>query len=1304
MATLVLQVAGSVFGSMIGGPVGGMIGRAVGAVAGASIDSAILNAHARPIEGPRLSEMPGLGSTEGAPVPRIYGRARVGGELIWATRFEEVVTVRRERGGSSGGKGAISGGGQKVRTYSYFANFAVGLCEGEIAFVRRVWADGKPLDLTKITTRLYRGSETQMPDALIVAKEGADHAPAYRGLAYIVFERIPLTDFGNRIPQLAFEIVRPAGRLAASLRGVNIIPGAGEFAYATEPVYLANGTGTAQADNRNQLTHASDFEASLDQLAALCPQLDSVTLIVAWFGNDLRAGHCEIRPKVDRANKNTRPLTWRVSGITRESAQLVSTFDDRPSYGGTPSDNSVIQAIQALRSRGLKVNLHPFIMMDIAAGNALPNPWTGAAAQPAYPWRGDLTVDPAPGMAGTVDKTAAAEAQIKAFAGECLPQHFLFSADTVHYSGPDEWSFRRFIFHYAHLANAAGGIDGFILGSELRSLTRVRGHASAFPMVDALVALAADVRGIIGPLPALTYGADWTEYGGVVPEAGTLLFPLDALWAAPEISCIGIDWYPPLSDWRDGDAHEDTAIARSATDQDYLSQRAAAGEAYDWFYASEAARQAQIRTPITDGAYNKPWVYRAKDIAGWWLNPHRPRVNGVETAATAWVPQSKPVWLLEIGCPAVDRGANAPNVFPDAKSGSAGLPPFSRSFRDDLVQARAVMATLAHFNAAGSGAASQNPVSSVYAGRMIDESRIHAWAWDARPFPDFPDLATVWGDSENFERGHWLNGRLEGAPLDEMLRVMAQDFDIADLEPDALDHFVDGYVIDRPMSWRAAAEPLARLFGFGLSNGRLKLTAPSRAVAATLTGDDVVPDRDQTIFDLRRAQETELPAEFTVGFSEAETEFRRATVTARKLTGQARRQQFADTALVARRGAMQRLANMQLQDAWIARETAMFSLPMTRVEIETGDCIALAGMPHLYQVQSIRDGETREISARAIAPAIYDLPGADLSAPMPRALPAVPGIPQIEILDIPVARGEPAALQYVAAFADPWPGAIAIWRRAGETEFVPHEIIPARAIIGTLLDDLPPGPVARWDQASTVRMSLSGGSIASLSDADALAGGNIFAIRKNNGAWEIVTAAQAVLEAPGVWRLSRFLRGLGGSEFSAAMMASAGTRIVKLDQAVVPLSEQVRDIGQSIVWRFGPDGIDHADPRMVEYTVPVSSLVLQPLPPVHIRARRQANGIAMSWIRQTRGDGDNWELADVPLSESLEAYDVEILDMAGIVKRTLTASSPHCVYSNSDEIMDFGAQISTLHVAVYQRSEIAGRGQPRIVQRPIHNL
>jgi hypothetical protein len=337
-----------------------------------------------------------------------------------------------------------------------------------------VWADGQELDLTLLTMRVYRGDEAQAPDPLIVAKEGAAAAPAYRGLAYVVFEKLPLAAFGNRVPQFSFEVVRAVGRLAPAIRAVCLIPGATEFGYATTPVSRTLGLGASAPENRFQLGADTDVEASLDQLQALCPNLESVSLVVTWFGDDLRAGHCTVAPRVDLAGKVTSGAEWGVAGLTRATAREVSRQDGVAAYGGTPSDGSVVALIQVLKARGLAVTLYPFLMMDVPAANDRVDPRMGVAPQPPYPWRGRITCDPAPDHPGTVDGTAAAADQVAGFFG----------------AAAEAWSFGRLVRHYAGLAAAAGGVDGFVVGSELVGLTRVRSGPGTYPAVAHLRGLA----------------------------------------------------------------------------------------------------------------------------------------------------------------------------------------------------------------------------------------------------------------------------------------------------------------------------------------------------------------------------------------------------------------------------------------------------------------------------------------------------------------------------------------------------------------------------------------------------------------------------------------------------------------------------------------------------------------------------------------------------------------------------------------------------------------------------------------------
>ena len=87
---------------------------------------------------------------------------------------------------------------------SYSLSLALALCEGEILRVGRVWADGTEIEVSSLNMRVYRGGEDQLPDPKIAAVEGAELAPAYRGIAYVVIEDLQLAPYGNRVPQFTF--------------------------------------------------------------------------------------------------------------------------------------------------------------------------------------------------------------------------------------------------------------------------------------------------------------------------------------------------------------------------------------------------------------------------------------------------------------------------------------------------------------------------------------------------------------------------------------------------------------------------------------------------------------------------------------------------------------------------------------------------------------------------------------------------------------------------------------------------------------------------------------------------------------------------------------------------------------------------------------------------------------------------------------------------------------------------------------------------------------------------------------------
>ena len=1009
MATLVLQAAGQAVGGVLG-PVGAVVGRAAGALAGNVIDQQLFGDDRTRTVG-RIEDVSVQSSAEGNPIPRVHGRMRIAGTVIWARDFvEQADTV-------STGKG-----GPQVREFSYTATFAVALCEGPIARIARVWADGQPLDTETVTMRVHHGGEDQAADPLIEAMEGV--APAYRGTAYVVFENLPVGPYGNRLPQLTFEVIRPVGDLEGKVRAVTLIPGATEFGYHPERVDRVIGPGEVDAENRHLPVAASDMEAALDELVAVCPNLERIALVVAWFADDLRAGHCTVRPCVEGRGRQT-SVPWQVSGEDRSTARLVSAdAEGRPNYGGTPADEAVVAAIRAIRARGLAVVFYPFLLMDVPEGNGLPDPY-GAAEQAAFPWRGRITVTP--------DGDAAADAAVAAFAGTAAVTDFALQGTSVVYAGPEEWSLRRMILHYAHLCEAAGGVDAFLVGSELRGLTWVRG-INGHPFVNALCTLADDVRGVLRSDTRISYAADWSEYFGFQPGGGDVTFHLDPFWARSSVDFVGIDNYWPLSDWRDG-SHLDAEIAPSIHDHDYLLANVAGGEGYDWYYKNPADRVAQVRTPITDGAYGKPWVFRYKDLAAWWGSAHVDRVGGVEVAQpTDWVPGMKPVWFTETGCPAVDRGANQPNVFVDPKSAESALPHFSRGRRDDAMQRAYLTAMIAAFDPAHSPDIDRfNPQSPVYPGRMIDPATVHVWTYDARPWPAFPSRTDIWADGGNWARGHWVNGRLGAAPFDALIEALFADWG---LEPPAIEGVpivFDGHLSAAPRSLRDVIEPLlAATSAIGADTGTgVRIVGLDRPARAIVTPDALVEmDPGTPIVSETRAEAATLPVEMRLRHFDTGRAYQVASARFRRPEGSAR--QVAEIRISASLPSTlaTELADIALGVAWGGRTVARFAVPPSRIALLPGDIVTLreGGRDRDLLVEEVEDLGRREVTARTIdRNALAPVPAGGSPTPTPRVPVNAP--PVVVPLDLPRLSEDVAAhVPRIGVFARPFPDAMGVWR------------------------------------------------------------------------------------------------------------------------------------------------------------------------------------------------------------------------------------------------------------------------------------
>jgi uncharacterized protein (TIGR02217 family) len=367
---------------------------------------------------------------------------------------------------------------------------------------------------------------------------------------------------------------------SVNLIGVHLLPSTGEFAYDVRPAVGAQRGSSGLDDltvqnyfsNPNLTGNVTDYTNSIEQLQAQHPECTTVSVVCAWFFNTIDASTCKIYPSTgyilgefqQNSGAGFVPVHWMVSSLTEQSSPgLIPIPEVRNAlgepgfvYGGTPSDPSVVRCIRDLKARGFKVVFYPFLL------------GTGSG----FPWRGRIS--------SPNDLTQGATNDVQTLMGGATVGDFVPDSLnlTVAYSGsPFDWTYRRMILHYANLCMVAGGVNLFVLGSELRGLEILRGPGWTkagttdssgnaiwdYPMVAALNTLADDVRTTFDNAGygknlstfenLITYSADWSSWMGWQHAGENGQWPhLDQLWANPNVDFVSFDNYLPLTDWATG--------------------------------------------------------------------------------------------------------------------------------------------------------------------------------------------------------------------------------------------------------------------------------------------------------------------------------------------------------------------------------------------------------------------------------------------------------------------------------------------------------------------------------------------------------------------------------------------------------------------------------------------------------------------------------------------------------------------------------------------------------------------------------
>lgn len=459
-----------------------------------------------------------------------------------------------------------------------------------------------------------------------------------------------------------------------------------------------------------------------------------------------------------------------------------------------------------------------------------------------------------------------------------------------------------------------------------------------------------------------------------------------------------------------------------------------------------------------------------------------------------------------------------------------------------------------------------------------------------------------------------------------------------------------------------------------------------------------MPDGDPGFgFSFERAQETDLPLASRISYIDADN-YRQAVTETRRLVAASDRVAQSTLPIVMDQTQASGIGARLLQDAWVQRETAQFALPPSRLSLDPADEVELdaCGRIHRLRLNEIDDARSRNIQAITTDPSIYEIfPGTARAPSLAKANAA--GRALVVFLDLPLlSSGQKPWAPFVAAYADPWPGTVLVLRSVTDANYQLDTFLTLAAEMGVTTTDLFPGPAWRWDNVNSVGVRLFDGALTSLDDLSVLAGGNALAVENEDGGWEILQFANAALSAPNTWTLSRLLRGQAGTEGAMRDPVTAGARVVVLSSALQQLALTQDQYALTFNYLWGPKGRSISDSSYQGAPAEFAGIGMRPYAPCQLRARYSASGdLLLSWIRRDRFPGsDSWDQTEVPMSETAEAYDVEILDASGAVKRTIGANpGSSLVYSASQIAGDFpSGPPSPFRFTVYQLSSVVGRG------------
>lgn len=569
-----------------------------------------------------------------------------------------------------------------------------------------------------------------------------------------------------------------------------------------------------------------------------------------------------------------------------------------------------------------------------------------------------------------------------------------------------------------------------------------------------------------------------------------------------------------------------------------------------------------------------------------------------------------------------------------------------------------------------------------------------------------------------------------GIPLQDVVSNICEDSGLDSSEYDVtdLEGVIEGYVISRPMSARDKIEPLRAAYWFdgAESEGQIKFkmrggnpvdSIPEADIGAT-EGNEINPEP----FKINRGNEEELPYQVDVHYYKKGSEYEEGVQYERVQNTSSTTLNSMELAIVLSDVKARDVAAVTLHITRLERTSYEFSTSKEYSHLEPMDVVTVAYDGQSFTIRlTEKDESGGVITFKGVAEdsSLY----ADIGIPSDvsgfytateNTIGGVPGegsggvptIPQLattypRFLDIPPLSPSHSGLGIYVSVSpnrqytnDTWDGAIDFYSLDGGVEFTEGTVFNVESVVGEATTTL-----GTHTGGATVdlinRLSIEvAGELASTSWDGLLAGQNAMLVGSEIIQFQIATLVGTASNGINKnYTVSKLMRGMLGTEqYISTHVASE--ICVLLDNRIARFVSPETRVGDT-VYRVASSGQDVDD--LTSQTVTNTGICLKPFSPVNLRGFKSAAAswdIDLLWDRRDRLAPTLLSGSDIPMSEVVELYDIEIYTSDFVtLKRTVSSNTvPAYSYSNADQVTDFGSTQSSIGLKVYQISATVGRG------------